>query len=206
MSRLNPILNSAVAAFYAAFRISAFCVLVLGTVGAMGIRGVFAESTAEPATEMEYLLDQLAQSDPTRWKALEDEIWTMWSTSGSDAMDLLLERGRAAMIDGDLPQAVEHLTALVDHAPDFAEGYNARATAYFQQGAYGPAMADIQQVLLREPRHFGALAGLGLILEETGHAEDALTVYERALAVHPHRPDVQDAVARLAKQIEGAEI
>ncbi len=86
-------------------------------------------------------------------------------------MDLLLERGRNAMAQGHPEIAIQHLTALIDHAPDFAEAWNARATAYYQTGNLGPSVADIGHVLTLNPRHFGALAGLGAIFEELEQTE-----------------------------------
>ena len=125
------------------------------------------------------------------------EIWILWSRSGSPAMDLLLTRGQNAMAAGALELAIEHFTALVDHDPEFAEGWNARATAYFHTGDLGPSVADIAHVLQLNPRHFGALAGLGMIFEQLGRPEKALEVYRAALAINPHMQDVLDAVTRL---------
>jgi tetratricopeptide (TPR) repeat protein len=93
--------------------------------------------------------------------------------------------------------AVEHLTALTDHAPEFAEGWYARATAYYLTGRVGPALADLQRALVLEPRHYRAITGLAVILEETDQPRRALEVYRRALAIHPHAPDIKEAVARL---------
>jgi Flp pilus assembly protein TadD len=98
---------------------------------------------------------------------------------------------------------VEHLSALIDHAPDFAEGWNARATAFFLMDQYGLSVADIQHTLALNPRHFGAMSGLATILERTGRPKDALTVYTRALEVHPHQPGVIEAVERLRAEVGG---
>jgi tetratricopeptide (TPR) repeat protein len=137
---------------------------------------------------------------------IESEIWIEWSKSGSPAMDLLLQRGRDAMAAGDNATAVQHFTAIIDHAPDFAEAWNARATAYYNSGDYGPSVADIAQVLTLNPRHFGAMSGFGMILEETGKTEQALEVYKAALALHPHLNSVIDAIQRLETQAEGQEL
>ena len=102
-------------------------------------------------------------------------------------MDLLLQRGREALEAGDIDRAIEHFSALIDHAPDFAEGYNARATAYFQKGLYGPSLEDIEQTLARNPRHFGALSGLALILEELGIKDGALAAYRAVEEMYPAR-------------------
>ena len=152
------------------------------------------------------LFERLARAGEGEWQAIEEEIWNAWLHSGSAAMDLLLERGRKAMQAEDWEAAIAHFTALVDHAPDFAEGWNARATAYFNAGLYGPALADIARALQLEPRHFGALTGLGVILEETGNGKAALEAYRRALAIHPRKPEIKEAVERLEKELGGTEL
>ena len=112
-------------------------------------------------------------------------------------MNLLLERGFAAIEAGDYQMAVWHFSALIDHAPYFAEGYNARAVAYSLLGKLGESMADIEMALLLNPRHFGALLGLGAIQEELGHRENALKAYRAALALNPHSQDIIDSVKRV---------
>ena len=148
-------------------------------------------------------LDQLftalgvAQAD--EWKVIEDEIRAIWAQSGSPTLDLLLERGNKALTEGDYQAAIEHFTALVDHAPDFAAGWNGRATAYYSAGLYGPALADIARVLRLEPRHFGALTGLGVILEDMVQTEMALKAYRQVLRLNPNRSDVIDAIDALER-------
>jgi tetratricopeptide (TPR) repeat protein len=110
------------------------------------------------------------------------------------------------MAVGDIRLAIEHFTALIDQDPTFAEGWNARATALFQAGEFGPSIADIAQVLQLNPRHFGALSGLGTILEETGKPERALEVYRAAQAIHPQMAGVNEAVERLEAQATGQEL
>ena len=118
-------------------------------------------------------------------------------------MDLLLSRGRAAMSAGDNQAAIEHFSALIDHAPEFAEAYNARATAFYQADMYGPSLQDIRTVLAMNPRHFGALSGLALILEELGEQEEALDAYRAIEAIHPNRENLKDAIDRLEKAVGG---
>lgn len=156
--------------------------------------------------DLDDLLSRLKSADPGAAGRIEREIWNAWSKSGSAAMDLLLQRGRDAMGAGRTEEAIEHFTALVDHAPDFAEGWNARATAYFAAGAYGPAVADIARTLTLNPQHFGALAGLGAILEETDQKLRALEVYRAALAIHPHLAGVSDAIERLETDVAGTDL
>jgi tetratricopeptide (TPR) repeat protein len=161
--------------------------------------------SAEEA-EIDRLLSELAEAEGRALQRIERQILAEWSKSGSSAMDLLLERGRDALRAGDTTKAIEHLTALVDHAPDFAEGWNARATAYFQAGQFGPAVADIAQVLRLNPRHFGAMAGFARILEDAGREKEALAVYEAALAIHPRLDGVSEAAERLRVKATGQDV
>jgi len=156
--------------------------------------------------KLDDLFTKLLAADENAASGLEQEIWIEWSKSGSAAMDLLLERGRNAMAEGAPDVAIEHLTALVDHAPEFAEGWNARATAYYQTGDFGPSIADIGHVLSLNPRHFGALSGLGSIFEELERPKQALQVYKAALAIHPNQVGVLEAVKRLEQQLQGQDL
>ncbi|MEO1238183.1 MAG: tetratricopeptide repeat protein [Pseudomonadota bacterium] len=152
---------------------------------------------------MDDLFDNLATVGPDAADAIEQRIWREWSKSGSPSLDFLLDRGRAALEAEEPARAVEHLTALIDHAPEFAEAYNLRATAYFQQGLYGPSLEDIRSALALNPRHFGAMSGLGLILEELGYPEDALAAWREVIALHPNQQGAAEAVDRLERAVEG---
>ena len=167
---------------------------------------VWADPGTADLTEAERLDDlfsRLQEADPEDWIEIEGDIQFIWGHSGSDSMDLLLTRGLQAMMDQDFPKAIEHLSALIDHAPDFAEGWNTRATAYYMMDEYGLSIEDIRQTLARNPRHFGALAGLGMIFEEIDNPEGALQAYLAAQAVHPHLENINEAVIRLNKKLTG---
>ncbi|PHQ97598.1 MAG: hypothetical protein COB40_03770 [Marinosulfonomonas sp.] len=155
---------------------------------------------------LDQLFDELAAPESPQWQRIEQEIWIEWSKSGSDSMDFLLERGRAAMSAGDYEVAIEHFTALTDHAPEFAEGWNARATAYFLADLYGPSLSDIRQTLALNPRHFGAMSGLGRILEQMGYQQEALDAFRAAQAIHPHKPSIKDTIERLEKELGGTNL
>lgn len=165
-----------------------------------------AAALAEDTAKLDGLFDRLKTADEAEAGRIETEIWIEWSKSGSPAMDLLLQRGKDAMNLGDPALAIEHFTAVIDHAPDFAEAWNARATAYYMAGEFGPSVADIAKVLTLNPRHFGALSGLAMILEDTGKPERALEVYKAALAIHPHLKGAEEAVERLETEAEGQEL
>lgn len=156
--------------------------------------------------DLDKLFDALKTADAAESRRIEREIWNEWSKSGSPAMDLLLKRGQDAMAAGDYPAAIGHFTALVDHAPDFAEGWNARATAYYMAGEFGPSIDDIARTLTLNPRHFGALSGLGMIFEELGQPEKALEVYRAALAIHPHLDSVLESVEALEAETGGQDL
>ena len=149
---------------------------------------------------------RLAQPSGEGWRIAESDILRGWSRSGSAAMDLLLQRGEAALDMGDLPTAIGHLSALTDHAPDFAAGFQARAAALAMSGQFGPALSDLQRTLELEPRHFAALTQLGAMLEDMGDPDRALDAYRASLAIHPHQQEALDAVARLERQRLGTDI
>ncbi|SEN43377.1 Tetratricopeptide repeat-containing protein [Loktanella fryxellensis] len=155
------------------------------------------------AAALDALFAELADADPEATPGIQNRIAEMWSRSGSTAMDLLLRRGADAMAAGDTPLAIQHYSALIDHAPEFAEGYNGRATAFYLAGQIGPSLADIQTTLALNPRHFGAMSGLAVILEELDRPEDALEVYDRILGIAPHAEGVADAARRLTVTLDG---
>ena len=188
MKALSPLYNCIVAAL-----------LMLAT-------PVWAPYAWADDARLDTLFAQLQTATDEEAGQITTSIWLEWSKSGSPAMDLLIRRGRDAMNMGQPGLAIEHLTALIDHAPDFAEGYNARATAYFQTGDLGPSVADIAKTLTLNPRHFGALSGLAMIFEQLDEPEKALEAYRAALAINPHLPDVKAAVKRLETSVGGQEL
>jgi tetratricopeptide (TPR) repeat protein len=129
-----------------------------------------------------------------------------YAVSGSDTGDLLLRRARQAISAEEYPDAVKILDATIELLPDWAEGWNARATARYLDEDYDGSMADIAQTLKREPRHLGALMGMATILEARGKTEDALKVYERALAIAPHWRNAEEAADRLKAALAGEEL
>ena len=167
---------------------------------------LFGTAALADPTRLDDLFRQLQTATDEEAGQITESIWIEWSKSGSPSMDLLLQRGRDAMAAGDTAGAIDHLTALIDHAPGFAEGYNARATAYFQAGELGPSVADIAKTLTLNPRHFGALSGLGMIFEELNQPTKALEVYKAALAINPHLANIKDAVKRLEAKLGGQDL
>lgn len=154
-------------------------------------------------SRLDELYQQLLEADPETYSRVEGQIMTEWEKSGSPAMDLLLRRGKDALEDGAPELAVEHFSALVDHAPEFAEGYYGRASSYYQLGLIGPALADIRRTLALNPRHFEAMRGLANIMQELERSEDALELYELILTINPHSEEAQVAVEFLSIELEG---
>jgi tetratricopeptide (TPR) repeat protein len=169
--------------------------------------GVFIFGTAfADDAELEALHEGLLNAGAADAEQISNRIYEIWSQSGSDAMDLLLERGRDALTEGDTKLAIRHFTALADHAPNFAEAYNGRATAYFQAGRYGLSLEDIRRTLELNPRHFGAMSGLALILEEIDRPEDALNAWREVQAINPNQEGLAEALMRLERRVEGREL
>ncbi len=144
--------------------------------------------------------------DETSAKVIESRIWSLWMVSGSDTCDLLMNRVKAATEAKDYDLAVKLLDAIIEINPNYVEAWNRRATIYYLKDDYSHAIADIAQVLVREPRHFAALSGLGLILQEIGDNKDALAAYRKALAIDPHLEHIPEAVKTLTDKVEGREI
>ncbi|EBA12900.1 tetratricopeptide repeat protein [Roseobacter sp. CCS2] len=154
-------------------------------------------------TTLDELYQDLAEADESTYARIEGQIIAQWEKSGSAAMDLLLRRGKDALEDGQPDVAAEHFTALIDHAPDFSEGYYGRASSYYLLGLTGPALDDIRRALTLNPRHFEAMRGLAIIMEELQRPDDALELYEMILTMHPNSQDVLVSVDRLKLQLEG---
>ena len=139
-------------------------------------------------------------------KYVENRIWALWLAAGGDTSNLLMGRVKTAMEKKELDVALKLLNAIIDLKPDFVEAWNRRATVYFNNRDYVSAIEDIHEVLMREPRHFGALSGLGTIMQELGEDKAALEAYRRALAVHPKLEKIPELVKKLTEKVEGREI
>jgi tetratricopeptide (TPR) repeat protein len=163
----------------------------------------FSLPLAADEARIDDLLQQLRDANADNYQKIETAILEEWGKTGSPAMDLLVKRGDDALAAGDPAAALEHFSALVDHAPDFAEGYASRATAYYLLDQFGPALDDARQALVLNPRHFAVLRGFGIMLEELNRPSDALEVYRQVLVMDPAAQDVIDAVDRLELQLEG---
>ncbi len=165
-----------------------------------------AVSVSALADQTDPRLDALFQElrrteDAGKIAFLQAGIWHVWyDTEDPESRDMM-SRGVQALVAERLPEAVEIFTALIDHAPHYAEAWNRRATTYYLMGRYQNSLADIDKVLQLEPRHFGALSGRGLCLREMGRLSEAVKALRAALAVNPHLEEVQLEIIRLEARI-----
>jgi tetratricopeptide (TPR) repeat protein len=136
-------------------------------------------------------------------RAVETQVWQIWSVSADEEVNAMMLRGLRAMSDGDAKQALPIFDAVVRRSPNFAEGWNKRATLYFLLGDFDASVGDIERTLQLEPNHFGALSGLGQIYLALDREEAALKAFEAALAIDPHLAGVRAAVESIKKKREG---
>jgi len=162
---------------------------------------------ADRARGLDFLFGALkAAPDDVSARHVEARIWALWMQTPSDTAALLMVRAKAAMDAQQIDVALKLLDAIIKLRPDYTEAWNRRATLYYLQNDYARSLADIQQVLAREPRHFGALAGLGMIMQDLGDEKRALEAFRKALAVNPHLEKVPELVKQLTEKVEGRDI
>jgi tetratricopeptide (TPR) repeat protein len=142
-------------------------------------------------------------SSATAAEAIERRIWQIWGESDDAAVGQLLREGVIAMAEGQYPVALERFDRLVMEVPDFAEGWNKRATVYYLMGNYPASVLDIKRTLELEPRHFGALSGLGLIYDAIDDPAAALRSFEAAVAINPYLESAQERIKELRRQLSG---
>ena len=156
---------------------------------------------------LDFLFEALKVApDAESAKHIENRIWALWVASGSDTANLLMTRVKTAIEAKDLELAIKLLDSIIDIRPSYIEAWNRRATIFYMRKEYTRSMADIRQVLALEPRHFGAISGLGMILQEFGDDKRALDAFRRALEIHPHLQKIPDAVKSLTEKVEGRDI
>jgi tetratricopeptide (TPR) repeat protein len=163
--------------------------------------------SADKTRGLDFLFGALrAAPDAASAKHVEARIWALWLQTPSDTAALLMTRAKSAMDAQQLDLALKLLDAVVKLRPEYVEGWNRRATLYYLKNDYAHSLQDIEQVLIREPRHFGALAGLGMIMQELGDDKRALDAFRKALAVNPHLEKVPELVKTLSEKVEGRDI
>jgi tetratricopeptide (TPR) repeat protein len=148
---------------------------------------------------------QMASSS-AKASQLEAKIWSIWSEAGNSDIDKVYQIGTQALALGDLTTALKIFDAIVAKAPNFAEGWNKRATIYFMMDRYEDSLADIDRTLELEPHHFGALAGLGLVNIKLDRDEAALDAFERVLKVSPQSDSAKANVEFVKQRIKDKSI
>ncbi len=143
------------------------------------------------------------ESNEVKAARIASLIQIQWQNSGSATVDLMMGWAAKAMDDKKYAVALDFLDQVVTMKPDYAEGWNRRATLHFMMNDYGRSMADIQKTLALEPRHFGAMAGMAAILKDTGKKEAALQAFERVLSVYPMMREAQKQAGELADELTG---
>jgi len=152
--------------------------------------------------DADILLEELYDEDPQVREVAELAVWQVWMRSGDPRVDSLLKSGIRRMDDGQMAPAVEDFTRVIELRPDFAEGWNKRATAYYLMGDYEQSLKDCDEVVKRNPHHFGALSGYGLIYVQRGELERALEYFERALDVNPNMPGVEQSIEMIRYRLK----
>jgi tetratricopeptide (TPR) repeat protein len=137
---------------------------------------------------------------------IEAKIWEIWMESGDQNVDALMAIGNSALSDEDYAQAYRAFGRVVQLAPNFAEGWNKRATALYLLGRFNDSMKDIAKTLALEPRHFGALSGLGLCNAQLDKEKEALDAFEKALAINPNMPGIRQDAEDLKKSLAAKSI
>jgi tetratricopeptide (TPR) repeat protein len=160
----------------------------------------------KPATLDELFTRLAAAKDETEARGVANLIERRWARSGSDTADLLMSRAEEAMKAKEFPLSIELLDRVLTLRPEWAEAWHRRATAFFLLDDPVSAIADLNRVLSKEPRHFGAWAGLGHIYMSSGDKKQALAAYRKALAIHPYLDKLRDVIDRLGPEIDGRDI
>lgn len=163
------------------------------------------EVVIESNQTLERLFEQL-KKDPKESSASATArmIWREWTASGSKSIDLLMAWARTAMRSQNFAKAEDLLDQVVVLNPEYAEGWNRRATLYFNKLDYGRSLADIEKTLALEPRHFGALSGLAVIMQRLDRSKDALKAWYRVLEIYPANKVAQEAVINLEEELAGS--
>jgi tetratricopeptide (TPR) repeat protein len=160
-------------------------------------RGAMGLAAAGRMEDAPALLAALRDPDDLVRAVAEEALWSVWSRSGDPRVDDLFKRGVSEMSDEHFAEAIATFTRVIELKPDFAEGWNKRATVYFLAGDYRHSLADCDEVIKRNPQHFGALSGYGQIYIRLDQPEKALEYFRRALDVNPNLDGVQGMIDRL---------
>ena len=172
---------------------------------ALAVPSMSASDQTDPRLG-ELFVELAGERDPERILTTETAIWQIWLDGGEPSLNEGMARGILAMNTNRLDDAVERFTELIAAAPNFAEAWNKRATAYYLMERYEDSVRDIERTLALEPRHFGAISGMGLIFLQLGDEVGALDAFEKVLEIHPHARGARFHVERLRERLRGKQI
>ena len=158
-------------------------------------------------TRLNNLFERLrVTQDLAEARGIEGTIWEIWTESENANVNRAMLIGIASMHAGQLGTALNKFNEVIQLAPDFAEGWNKRATIFYLMKKFDRSVNDIAQTLKLEPRHFGALSGLGLINQAIGQNKAAIKAFEHALDLNPHLPGLKEKVTKMKKLEFGRKI
>lgn len=147
-----------------------------------------------------------ATGDPVEAATLQEIIWRLWLETDNQKVARLFEQGREVMLREDYVTALRIASRIVEIDPAQAEGWNLRATVFYVLGDYESSIQDVEKTLALEPRHFGALVGLGMMLVEMNRDQDALKAFERALALNPHLEQARQQIEAIKLRVQGDDV
>ncbi len=180
-------------------------IATLVALGALTI--VSAAAARQDDSRLDALFERLvAADDLAEARSIEASIWRIWTEAGDETLDEFMVSGIGAMRRRNFDVAIESFNTIIEADPDFAEGWNKRATLFYLMGRYDDSIRDVERTLALEPRHFGALSGMGLIFTELDDMKSALAWFEQALEVNPHMPFIELRVRILHEMLDGKKI
>ena len=162
---------------------------------------IWIAANGQPADEA-VLRKQLTDDNPGVRRLAEQGVWLLWSRSGDDTIDALMTKGAEQMHAGQLKEAIGTYSEVIERKPAFAEGWNKRATALFLAGDFKRSLADCDQVMKRNPNHFGALSGYGQIYFQMEQYDKAIGYWKRALRVNPNMEGVEIGIKNAEERLE----
>lgn len=169
--------------------------------------GGFAAQAAQDDPRLDPLFERLQETaDPHEAARIQERIWDLWMYSDKEDLNALMKQGTFALGARDFELALESFNALIELAPNMAEAWNKRATLFFLMENYQASVADVKKTLSLEPRHFGAIVGMGLIYDVLGEREAALEAFRRGLKVNPHMPHIRKKSEQLSRELKDSNI
>tara|TARA_A100001037_G_scaffold71811_1_gene64253 strand:+ start:512 stop:1069 length:558 start_codon:yes stop_codon:yes gene_type:complete len=168
--------------------------------------GGYGASADQSDPRLLTLFERLQAGEPAQARSAEKAIWSIWLETEDRDVEALMSLALGHMGEGELEEAIGVLDAAITRAPGFAEAWNKRATAHFLNRNYAASVSDIYRTLELEPRHFGAISGLGLIFLQRNDLPAALEAFERVLVIYPHARGAQSHVKHIKRRLIGRSV